>query len=829
MSDGAMFAALAAEDALIAGDGGISPIGQRPTLTPIIPVPSDAPICRWRHPQYGEPVAMWPYLDAASRIIGYAARVEHGNSGERNKEVYPLTYCRVEEGGRCYQAWRSRAVPTPRPLYNLPELLTSPQKAVIVTEGEKKADTVPRFFPRHVGTTSMGGANAAKRADWAPLAGRNVVIWPDNDEPGRRYGEDVAALAMAANAATVAVVTVPQDWPEGWDLADPLPDGVPTARLCELLQAAALCTSSPLMAEPAYASFGSYRMGEDGLFFDPDDDEKPSIWLSAPFEVLAHTRDAHGFAWGKLLRWRDLDNRMHEWAMPSKALGGGREEVWRELLDGGLQIASSMPSRNKLAEYLSSVRVSGRARAVSRIGWHIEDKGAVFVLPDATYGEAVAEQVLWQAETRAATAYQVAGTVEDWRGAVGRRCIGNSRLVCSVSSAFAPPLLILANEENGGFHFVGSSRAGKTTLLRVGGSVWGGGGINGYLSSWRATSNGLESIAEAHCDALLCLDEMGQVDAREAGEIAYMLANGFGKGRARRDGSARRPAQWRLLFLSSGEVSLADKMAEMGKRSKAGQEVRLVDIPADAGTGWGAFEELHGAASSGIFAEELRQATDQYYGAPIRRFLALLAARHTADPSGLSELLRANRDEFLAAHLPDGASGQVRSVCARFALIAAAGSLATAFGLTGWPDTEADCAAAICFRGWLARRGSIGDHDIETAIRQVIAYIEAHGSSRFEAAWEEGAERVNNRVGFRRRSDHHGCWEYMVLPQQWRCEVAKGFDAAALARAMIGRGQIVPAGDGQAAKPVKVPGHGTMRLYVLAPEIIGGVEGNRAS
>jgi hypothetical protein len=77
-----------------------------------------------------------------------------------------------------------------------------------------------------------------------------------------------------------------------------------------------------------------------------------------------------------------------------------------------------------------------------------------------------------------------------------------------------------------------------------------------------------------------------------------------------------------LLFLSSGEVSLADKMAEIGKRSKAGQEVRLVDIPADAGAGKGAFEELHGAVSAGAFAEELRQATQQYYGAPIRRFLS---------------------------------------------------------------------------------------------------------------------------------------------------------------------------------------------------------------
>jgi putative DNA primase/helicase len=674
MADDAMFAPLQAGDDATAFAGATG----RPKPVPIVPVPADAPECAWRHPKHGPPVAKWPYQDAEGRFLGYAARVEFvGEDGERDKSVLPIAYCRIG-GERC--AWRARSLPAPRTLYSLPELIANPAAPVIVTEGERKADLVPSLFPGYLGTTSMGGAGAAKHSDWTPLAGRKVIIWPDHDEPGQRYAHDVTGLATAAGAASVAIVAVPAEWPEGWDFADPLPDGIAATRLAELLEAAASCTSPSPEVEPAYTSFGSYHMGANGLFIESDDPEKPSVRLSAPFEVLAHTRDAHGNAWGKLLRWRDLDHRVHEWAMPVKALGGGREEVWRELLDGGLQVASSMASRNKLAEYLSSVKVSGRARAVTRIGWHIEDKTAVFVLPDATYGEALTEQVLWQAETRATTAYHVAGTVKDWHGSVARRCIGNSRLVCAVSSAFSPPLLALASEENGGFHFVGSSRTGKTTILRAAASVWGGGGINGYLRSWRATSNGLESIAESHCDTLLCLDEMGQVEAREAGEIAYMLANGFGKGRARRDGSARSPAQWRLLFLSSGEVSLADKMAEIGRRSKAGQEVRLGDVPTDAGTGLGAFEELHGAPSSGAFAEELRQATEQYYGAPARGFLDLLTERNASDPLALVDLLRAGRDEFLGANLPKNASGQVRSVCSRFALVAAAAALRPRLG-----------------------------------------------------------------------------------------------------------------------------------------------------
>ncbi|SUG64782.1 Phage DNA primase [Salmonella enterica subsp. enterica] len=65
--------------------------------------------------------------------------------------------------------------------------------------------------------------------------------------------------------------------------------------------------------------------------------------------------------------------------------------------------------------------------------------------------------------------------------------------------------------------------------MKVAASVCGG---TDYWHSWRATGNALEGIASRHNDALLPLDELREVDPREAGMIAYMLANGQGKGRA---------------------------------------------------------------------------------------------------------------------------------------------------------------------------------------------------------------------------------------------------------------------------------------------------------
>ena len=598
------------------------------------------------------------------------------------------------------------------------------------------------------------------------------------------------------------------------------------------------------MDEPAssYVSFGRFRMTAEGLFYQSEREDASPLWLSAPFEVLAQTRDEYGSDWGLLLRWYDPDGRRHEWAMPREVLAGRGDELWRNLLRNGFTVASSTASRNKLADYLGSVRVETRARSVTRVGWHSNANGQVFVLPDMTFGDTVGERVLWQSETRTETFYGVSGTPETWLEEVGKRCIGNSRLVMAASAGFAPPLLELANEESGGFHFVGTSWTGKTGALRMAGSIWGGGGINGYIRSWRATSNGLEGIAEVHSDGFLPLDELGQVDAREAGETAYMLANGIGKGRARRDGSARRPAQWRLVFLSSGELSLADKMAEAGKRVRAGQEVRLVDIPANAGAGMGIFENLHGAASPGEFAEILRDATTRCYGSSIRAFLEALTERLAADRDGLRVLLEANRREFIARHLPLGASSQVRSVCGRFALLAAAGNLATIFGLTGWPDGEAERAAVICFQAWLDHRGTAGDQDIETGIRRVIRFLEEHGSARFEpvceVAWVSGAEPVGdrekdneqanpsaisgrtfNRAGFRRRTAE-GLWQYMALPEAWKTEITKGFNPPVLAREMVDRSLIIPDPRGTPARQVNIKGYGNIRLYVFAPGIL---------
>ena len=418
--------------------------------------------------------------------------------------------------------------------------------------------------------------------------------------------------------------------------------------------------------------------------------------------------------------------------MPMGMLAGDGTAYREHLLSLGLELAPGKFGRDCLHEYVTLWRPEAKARCVDRTGWH----GRAFVLPDATYGDTGGESVILQT-AGTAPAYDMAGTLDGWRDEVARYAVGNSRLGAGALRPLRGPLLYLLGEESGGFHFAGGSSTGKTTALYCAASVWGC-----PVHSWRATDNAAEGLARGASDAFLPLDEVSQADGRAVDAMAYMLGNGAGKARMRRDASARPIITWRLLFLSTGETGLAAKMQEGGRRARAGQEVRVVEIPADAGAGLGLFENLHGFASGDALARHLRLAAERHKGHAARAFLAEITKRPGGDRRGCR-----SRPGCAGSrrNLPAGADGQVSRVARRFGLIAAAGELAAGLGILPWPEGEAERAAARCFGDWLQARGGTGSAELRDGIAQVRAFLEAHGSSRFEPAWI--------------RQDHAaGCW-----------------------------------------------------------------------
>jgi uncharacterized protein (DUF927 family) len=625
-------------------------------------------------------------------------------------------------------------------------------------------------------------------------------------------GESEAALMAAAGQCGLSDAEARQTIGSGFKAGEKEPRQAPEAKW----------KRRRVQAAPGASNFVS--KGSGVFYLAQDENGGVNLeWLCSPLHVQARTRDEDGMEWGRLLEVVDADGQAKRWAMPMSLLKGSGDDLRGELLSMGLDIAPGLRARNRLHEYLTTARPDARARCVSRVGWH----GRRFVLPDGVHGYENGEEVILQGGP-ADHAFRTAGSLREWQDAIGQYCPGNSRLVLAVSIALAAPLLALAGGESGGFHLVGLSSGGKTTVLKVAGSVCGGGGLSGYIRTWRATDNALEGTALTHCDTLLCLDEMGQVDAKTAAATAYMISNGQGKGRARQDGTGRKPKSWRTLFLSTGEITLADKIQEDGKaRAMAGQAVRVVDIPADGGSGLGVFENIHGFESSAAFARHLGEVSARVYGAPLRDFLEKLTGQFDEGVQAAPEYVK----RFVEEVCPSGADGQVMRVAGRFGLVAAAGEFGTALGVLPWPENTAREAAARCFGDWLEARGGTCAAEVTGGLAQVRQFFQAHGASRFET-WGEPAQdaKTINRAGFRRKDEASGEWSFYVFQDVFKGEICKSLNAAMVLRELKTRGLLlISEADRNTVKPC-IPGTArSTRFYHLAPGIIGGEEKERSA
>jgi uncharacterized protein (DUF927 family) len=714
---------------------------------------------------------------------------------------------------------------------------------VHLLNGEKAVDRAVRDWGLDTATCRPHGEGRWRQEYLAAFSGiTRVFVVPDNDNVGRKDARSVAA-ALAAVGIEARVVELPDLPPKGdlWDWIDaghtlteyldiaraaPPYDGTagaPAAGNADALpiSVAGAPGSGGPTASPDYGIASGFRLEADALYFDPPDGED-SIYISGHLEILGCASDDNGENWARLARWHDLQGREQNMVIPMELVTSDPAAYRRVLANRGLLLATGRKGQELLSRYIQFTPPKKFVRLTTRVGWHEH----AYVLPGSAICPDGTEEVLYDSGG-SEHLYRTAGTLQEWQLNVSAKCRGNSRLLVAVSAAFAAPLIGPLGIENGGIHFVGTSSCGKTTTLMVAGSVIGGGNRNrrGFLETWRGTSNGFEGIADLHNDNLLILDEITQVEAREADQVVYMLGNGQGKRRMQRNVTMRPSTNWRLLFLSSGETKLAEHAATAGKRITAGADVRLLNIPADAGTGLGLFENLHGAPSAREFADRLMEAGTLYYGHAQRAFLQLLVA----DYRNLVAQVRQIMNAFVADVLPKGASPEVGRALQRVALIVAAGEIATQLKITGWGSGEASHAGRCCFSAWLNERGGAGSFDTEAAIRQVRIFLERNGSSRFQPtttrhdrSGDEIQERVIDRAGFWRDSD--GDREYLVFPQVFRKEVCAGYNYMMVAAELQKRGYLESGNekDHPYMKQERVPGSSNpFRFYAVRGTILG--------
>ncbi len=492
--------------------------------------------------------------------------------------------------------------------------------------------------------------------------------------------------------------------------------------------------------------------------------------------------------YGRLLRFRNADRRELTWAMPNELLAGKPDSILSVLLGMGLDI--DYQRRAKVCQYIAAQYPKDRVIAATSTGWHTRE---LFIMPRQNIGKGKA---IFQSEAANGDDYRQGGTLEGWQDSIGAKCEGNPLLVLSVCASLAGPLLYHVQRQGGGFHIVGDSSTGKSSAILAGASVWGHG--EDFKRTWRATGNGLEGIASQRNDTLLALDEIGEADPREIGAVVYAMANGTGKARATRNGSARAAKRWRVMLFSSGELGLSALMAEGGKRSRAGQEIRLLDI--SARRTFGAWDNLHGMTGGREFSDAIQRASVTHYG--------------HAGPQFIRKLLELGEQDDLPALLAQlcnqypSTSGQESRAAERFALVAMAGELAISFGILPLPTGAARDAMLGLFEVWRAGRGQ-GPSEDRQILRAIADFIARHGDTRFSSADDpEGEAR-----------DRAGYWEdsptgrLYLFNRPGLEEAAKGYDLGRVVLALESVGAIAKREPGRAQATKRLPSGRKEKLY----------------
>lgn len=517
-------------------------------------------------------------------------------------------------------------------------------------------------------------------------------------------------------------------------------------------------------------------------------------WISTPLRVLATTSNGEDAEYGRLLEIRSPAGKWKKWAMPMSMLAGDGSEARGVLLSEGLVF--DLNDRNAILRYVAAQIPSARMRAASVTGWNRD----AFVLPHTVIG---ADDIWFQASGRTAP-YATAGTFEGWQE-LAALAIGNPLLMLAISAAMAGPLLGPLNIDGAGAHIYGDSSTGKTTAEIAAVSVWGG---PQFKRTWRATANGLEGAGTLHSDTLLALDELGEIDPKSLYEAAYALINGTGKTRANRHGEARQAARWRVFLLSTGELTIAARMNAGGFEAKAGQELRILDIPVHGR--YGIFEDLRGRVSGSSFSDEIRNQSAQHYGHAGPMFVEALV-KALRDGLALSDELHAITDQLGASE------GQERRAARTFALCGLAGELAARWNVVTWDTGAATKAAIHAFHLWRKRRGGSGNSSEHSAILRAISdFIDRHADSRFSFI-EGSGELIRDRAGYWKQDGDRRL--YLFTSGGLR-EATKGFDLLRVTAALSKAGALAETDQDKRSKKTRDPSGRAVSLYHIDPDAL---------
>ncbi|WP_236874120.1 TOPRIM and DUF927 domain-containing protein [Citrobacter portucalensis] len=553
---------------------------------------------------------------------------------------------------------------------------------------------------------------------------------------------------------------------------------------------------------------------DDGVFYvspkvDKDSGEiiNNESWLCSPLEVIGTGRDDKDQY--LIIRWlafgADIPTTA---AIPMADIG--EREGWRTLKAGGVNVTTKSSLRAILADWLQRSGSRDLWRVAHATGWQC----GAYIMPDGEIIGTPAHPVLFNGRSSAAAGYTVQGTTGSWRDGVAHLAFGNYSMMTGIGAALAAPLIGLVGADGFGIHFYEQSSAGKTTTANVASSLYGNPEL--LRLTWYGTALGLANEAAAHNDGLMPLDEVGQgSDPISVSQSAYALFNGVGKLQGAKDGGNRDLKRWRTVAISTGEMDLETFIATAGRKTKAGQLVRLLNIPLSKAV------RFHEHQNGKQHADGLKDAYQHHHGAAGREWIKWLADHQQQAIDTVREC-----EERWRSLIPADYGEQVHRVGARFAILEAALLLGEV--VTGWDVQTCRDAIQHSYNAWVREFGT-GNKEHQQIIEQTEAFLNAHGLSRFAPFPYSPADLpIKDLAGYRQRGEHEESpMIFYTFPSAFEQEIAKGFNAKQFAEVLKSSGMLNPptSGRGYQRKSPRIQGR-QFNVYVLSyqPEEYGQQE-----
>lgn len=423
------------------------------------------------------------------------------------------------------------------------------------------------------------------------------------------------------------------------------------------------------------------------------------------------------------------------------ALGESVGRINKQLRSEGFVIRQTKLNLTLLGIYCGLTQDT-RYRLSYQMGWQGNDFMA-YVLPDGTSfvrrdfkkTQGIGEvnkpvHCIWRGSK--VHKYNVEGTLELWRELVASNCEGNPQFVDGIITALAAVWLKPMNAIPFMAHMFGKERTGKTTKSRVAGSVWGGSHDDplGFLETWNVTGNALEQKCGMHCDGLYLPDEISLMrDGNGLFNAAFSIVAGVMK--ERMGAPKHNPNTWRVLGLSTGNVTFEEQLRILGKPMVPAQQARIMSIPADGGAGLGIFsdvkefalrDDLNAEGKILEFGKMLSINTQRAYGTAIREFLDSTMIHFDVDRKFIGEQM----EEFKRLHIPKGSSANVRTLAEGFALKYAVSQLPIVREITGWPEDEGPKSIVWVWELWIKSLAKGALSALDASIIQCRDYLKVH-------------------------------------------------------------------------------------------------------